>query len=206
MSFAEQMELFVLFIWLWAAQTTDNWKAQHVPIVVYIQYTSWWWATNMPETYRGWRNKLRINSASSGFLWYSYIIIFLLHPFLGDSFSRKRTPIVIQGPPVQYSCPSSSEVKNKWRYTFTPHICLHGKCKATFTFTLHAQFYLLLVVACHCHSSVCILAVARCYSVLPSPLPTCLNRVICLENFTCKKHALSNSDHLNLFSSLQVCK
>jgi len=23
-------------------------------IVVYIQYTSWWWPTNMPETFRGW--------------------------------------------------------------------------------------------------------------------------------------------------------
>jgi len=29
-------------------------KAQHVPIVVYIQYTSWWWATNNPETCRCW--------------------------------------------------------------------------------------------------------------------------------------------------------
>jgi len=35
-------------------QQTVNWKAQHVPIVVYMQCTSWWWATNMPETCRGW--------------------------------------------------------------------------------------------------------------------------------------------------------
>ena len=40
---------------LW--QQTVNWKAQHVPIAVYIQYTSWWWATNMLETCRGWRTK-----------------------------------------------------------------------------------------------------------------------------------------------------
>jgi len=32
---------------------TVNWRAQHAPIVVYIQYTSWWWATNMPEICRG---------------------------------------------------------------------------------------------------------------------------------------------------------
>jgi len=39
--------------------------------VVYIQYTSWWWATDMPEICRGWlTNKLRINSASSWFLLY----------------------------------------------------------------------------------------------------------------------------------------
>ena len=36
-----------------SGQQTVNYKAQHVPIVVYIQYTSWWWATNMPETCRG---------------------------------------------------------------------------------------------------------------------------------------------------------
>jgi len=30
-------------------QQTVNQKAQHVPIVVYIQYTSWWWATNIPQ-------------------------------------------------------------------------------------------------------------------------------------------------------------
>ena len=33
-----------------------------------LRYTSWWWATNMPETYRGWlTKKLLINSASSWF-------------------------------------------------------------------------------------------------------------------------------------------
>jgi len=37
-----------------AGQQTVNWKAQQVPVVVYVQYTSWWWATNMPETCRGW--------------------------------------------------------------------------------------------------------------------------------------------------------
>ena len=34
-------------------QQTVNWKAQHVPIAVYIQCTFWWWATNIPETCRG---------------------------------------------------------------------------------------------------------------------------------------------------------
>ena len=38
-------------------QQTVNWKAQHVPIVVYKQYTSWWWTANMPETCRGWLTK-----------------------------------------------------------------------------------------------------------------------------------------------------
>ena len=36
---------------------TVNCKAQHVPIAVYIQYTYWWWATNMPETCTGWLTK-----------------------------------------------------------------------------------------------------------------------------------------------------
>jgi len=35
-------------------QQTVNWKAQHVSIVVYIQYTSWWWAENMSEICTGW--------------------------------------------------------------------------------------------------------------------------------------------------------
>jgi len=38
-------------------QQTVNWKAQHVQIVVCLQYTSWWWVTNMPETCRGWPTK-----------------------------------------------------------------------------------------------------------------------------------------------------
>jgi len=38
-------------------QQTVKWKAQHVLIVVYTQYTSWWWATNMSETCRGWVTK-----------------------------------------------------------------------------------------------------------------------------------------------------
>ena len=42
---------------LLAGQQTVYWKAQHIPIVVYIQYTSWWWATNMPETCSGWLTK-----------------------------------------------------------------------------------------------------------------------------------------------------
>jgi len=42
---------------LLAGQQTANWKAQHIPIVVYIQYTSWWWSTSMPETCRGWLMK-----------------------------------------------------------------------------------------------------------------------------------------------------
>ena len=40
-----------------AGQQTVNWKAQHVPIVVYTQYASWCWATNMPETCRDWLTK-----------------------------------------------------------------------------------------------------------------------------------------------------
>jgi len=38
-------------------QQTVNWKVQHVPIVVCIQYISRRWATNMPETRRGWLKK-----------------------------------------------------------------------------------------------------------------------------------------------------
>ena len=50
------------FGWNWSVpshpdQESVNWKAQHVPIVVYIQYTSWCWATNMPEKCRGWLTK-----------------------------------------------------------------------------------------------------------------------------------------------------
>jgi len=29
-------------------------SAQHVPIILHIQYTSWWWAADMPKTCRGW--------------------------------------------------------------------------------------------------------------------------------------------------------
>ena len=134
--------------------------------------------------------------------------MFILHPFGGGvgggQFLQERNSVVIQGLHVQYSSPSISEVRNKWRYTFTPHICLNGMCKAIFTFTLYVQFYFLLVVACHCHSSVYIVAAARWYAVLPSPLPTCLKRVRCLQNLTYKKHVLSNSYHLKLFTSLQV--
>ena len=38
-------------------QQTGNWKAHHVKIVAYVQYTSWWLATNMTETCRGWLTK-----------------------------------------------------------------------------------------------------------------------------------------------------
>ena len=38
-------------------QQRVNWKTQHVPIVVYIQYNSWSWATDMLETCRGWLTK-----------------------------------------------------------------------------------------------------------------------------------------------------
>jgi hypothetical protein len=55
-------------------------------------------------------------------------------------------------------------------------------CKATFIFILQAHFYLLRVVACHYHSSVCFLAAARWYAVPPSPLSTCFNRVKEIEN------------------------
>jgi len=41
----------------WPDQQTANWKAQLVTTVVHIQYTSWWWATDMPETCRGWLTK-----------------------------------------------------------------------------------------------------------------------------------------------------
>jgi len=41
--------------WCWlCGRKQSTKKLQHVPTVVYIQYTSWWWATNMPETCRGW--------------------------------------------------------------------------------------------------------------------------------------------------------
>ena len=51
----------ILCIYIYA--TIGTCCAQHVPIVVcvcvcvYIWYTSWWWATNMPETCRGWLTK-----------------------------------------------------------------------------------------------------------------------------------------------------
>jgi hypothetical protein len=38
-------------------QQTVNCTAQHVPVAAYVQYTSWWWATNMSETCRGWLTK-----------------------------------------------------------------------------------------------------------------------------------------------------
>ena len=63
-------------------QQTINYKVQHVQIAVYVQYTSWWRAINVPETCRGWLtklvevdwwNKLRINSASCWFFLHKYI-------------------------------------------------------------------------------------------------------------------------------------
>jgi hypothetical protein len=38
-------------------QQTVNWKTQHVPICCIYTVYSWWWATNMPETFRGWLPK-----------------------------------------------------------------------------------------------------------------------------------------------------
>jgi hypothetical protein len=48
---------------------------------VYIQCTSWWWATNMPKHVEvDWRNKPRISSASSWFsLHRNSCMLFLLH-------------------------------------------------------------------------------------------------------------------------------
>jgi hypothetical protein len=49
----------------------------YIYIYIYIQCTSWWWATNMPEI--DWRNKVRINSASSWFSLYGWnMIVFIL--------------------------------------------------------------------------------------------------------------------------------
>jgi hypothetical protein len=42
---------------LLAGQQTVYSKAQHVPIAVYMEHTSWWWATNMPKICRGWLTK-----------------------------------------------------------------------------------------------------------------------------------------------------
>ena len=55
--YIQQLVRVVLFSWLFVGKQTANWKVQHVPFVVYIQCTSWWWATNMPETCRGWMTK-----------------------------------------------------------------------------------------------------------------------------------------------------
>ena len=38
------------------------------------------------------------------------------------------------GHEVDHSPPSSSEVRNEWNFTFTPHICLHGVYRDNFTF------------------------------------------------------------------------
>jgi len=38
-------------------KTASHLKTQYVPIVVYIVYNFWWWATNMSETCRGWLTK-----------------------------------------------------------------------------------------------------------------------------------------------------
>jgi hypothetical protein len=77
----------VLFSWLSVGRPTDsqlknttvNWKAQHVPIVVYIQYNPDDGLQICPKHVEvDWRNKLRINSASSWFL-SSLLIYWVLH-------------------------------------------------------------------------------------------------------------------------------
>ena len=52
--YIQQLVRFVFsFNCLLVSRPTDSQlKTQNIAIVVYIQYTSWWWATNMPETYR----------------------------------------------------------------------------------------------------------------------------------------------------------
>jgi len=40
---------------------------------------------------------------------------------------------------VDYSTPSNTKVKNKWSYTFTPPICLHGMDRDNFSFS-NVQF------------------------------------------------------------------
>ena len=64
----------------WNVGASTSWNPQGLsrPVMVLFYlylFTSWWWAINMPETCRGWwRNKRRVNSASSWFLLHRYAV------------------------------------------------------------------------------------------------------------------------------------
>ena len=80
-------------------------KAQHVPIV-YVQYTSWWWATNMPETCRvDWRNELTKNSTSS---WFS------LHGYTDTGTGVRSTGVMRPGRESDNSPAPSNGDKDGW--------------------------------------------------------------------------------------------
>ena len=88
-----------------AGQKTVIQKALQVPIVVYIQYTHWWWTTNAPETCTGWwRNKLRTNSASS---WFSLHGCTELHSQQNIKCTKLNYEIIDH---------SLSQVRVKWRF------------------------------------------------------------------------------------------
>ena len=42
---------------------------------------------------------------------------------------------------VDHSPESRSEIKNEWRYTFTPPVCFHGMCRNNFTFHWVWRFF-----------------------------------------------------------------
>ena len=77
--YIQQLVLIVLFSWLSVVlvaldrTTHSQLQAQHIPIVIYIQCTSWRWDIKTPETCRSRRNMLRINRASSWFYLHEYI-------------------------------------------------------------------------------------------------------------------------------------
>jgi len=51
----------VLFIWLSVGRSANRQSNEkhntYQLLYIYIQYASWWWATNMPETCRVWLKK-----------------------------------------------------------------------------------------------------------------------------------------------------
>jgi hypothetical protein len=46
------------------------------------------------------------------------------------------------GRKINYSRPSSAEVKSEWSYTSTPPTCRHGVDRENFTFTLHGNQFI----------------------------------------------------------------
>jgi hypothetical protein len=50
---------------------------------------------------------------------------------------EKKSPVEAKwpGPDVEYSTPTTSEVKNNWRYTSAPPMRLHEMHRESFTFT-----------------------------------------------------------------------
>jgi hypothetical protein len=46
-----------------------------------------------------------------------------------------------QGHEVNHSHPPSAKVRNEWRYTSTPHVCLHDMGQRILTLTVCQMFY-----------------------------------------------------------------